>query len=230
MVARGDLGVEIPMERIMVVQKEMVECCNHVGKPVIVATQMLESMIRNPRPTRAEVCDVGNAVLDGADAVMLSGEVAQGDYPVESVRTMHKVVKETEFMSGDLSIYSEEGDPFSDVEVISRSTVKTAEEIDAKLIIVLTETGETARMVAKQRPHVPVMCFTANQKVSRQLQLSRGLLPIISASARPSLDDAIQHAKNLHWVEKDDKVVLLSAEELSQQLGTQTMVRVAQVL
>ncbi|GAB9468793.1 hypothetical protein Gpo141_00006100 [Globisporangium polare] len=231
MVARGDLGVEVPLQKVLTYQKHMVEKCNAVGKPVIVATQMLESMINNPRPTRAEVSDVGNAVLDGADCVMLSGEVAQGKYPVESVRTMMTVVREAdELLSGNH--YELEFDAAtSDVESIASSAVKTAHEMNAKLLIVLTETGFTARMVAKYKPTVPVMCFTNNKKIGRQLQVHRGLYPVVpeEQDRRPTTAEAIKDAKKMGWLVPGDRVVVLSSDSLSEDLGNQIVLRVANV-
>ncbi|TYZ57950.1 hypothetical protein PybrP1_002019 [[Pythium] brassicae (nom. inval.)] len=231
MVARGDLGVEVPLQKVLTYQKYMVERCNAVGKPVIVATQMLESMLNNPRPTRAEVSDVGNAVLDGADCVMLSGEVAQGKYPVESVRTMMTVVREADELltSGH---YERAFDPAqSDVESIASSAVKTAHEMNAKLLIVLTETGFTARMVAKYKPTVPVMCFTHNKKIGRQLQVHRGLYPVVpeNQDRRPTTVEAIKDAKKMGWLEPGDRVVVLSSDSLSDDLGNQIVLRVANV-
>lgn len=231
MVARGDLGVEVPLQKVLTYQKHMVERCNAVGKPVIVATQMLESMLNNPRPTRAEVSDVGNAVLDGADCVMLSGEVAQGKYPVESVRTMMTVVREADELL-TTAHYEREFDPAdSDVESIASSAVKTADEMDAKLLIVLTETGFTARMVAKYRPTVPVMCFTHNKKIGRQLQVHRGLYPVVpeNQDRRPTTVEAIKAAKKMGWLVPGDRVVVLSSDSLSDDLGNQIVLRVANV-
>jgi pyruvate kinase len=208
-----------------------VEKCNAVGKPVIVATQMLESMINNPRPTRAEVSDVGNAVLDGADAVMLSGEVAQGKYPVESVRTMMTVIKEADQLL-ETAKYQFEWDPAtSDIESVAGSAVKTANEMNAKLLIVLTDTGHTARMVAKYKPAVPVMCFTSNKKIGRQLQIHRSLYPVVpeDTSRRPTAAEAITAAKKMGWLVPGDRVVMLSADKLSDDLGKQTVMRVADV-
>lgn len=231
MVARGDLGVEVPLQKVLTYQKHMVERCNAVGKPVIVATQMLESMINNPRPTRAEVSDVGNAVLDGADCVMLSGEVAQGKYPVESVRTMMTVVREADQLLAS-GHFEREFDPAtSDVESIASSAVKTADEMNAKLLIVLTETGFTARMVAKYKPTVPVMCFTSNKKIGRQLQVHRGLYPVVPANhdRRPTTVEAITDAKKMGWLVPGDRVVVLSSDSLSSDLGNQIVLRVANV-
>ncbi|TMW58962.1 hypothetical protein Poli38472_007107 [Pythium oligandrum] len=231
MVARGDLGVEVPLQKVLTYQKTMVEKCNAVGKPVIVATQMLESMLNNPRPTRAEVSDVGNAVLDGADAVMLSGEVAQGKYPVESVRTMMTVIKEADHLL-EHAQYQFEFDPAtSDVESIASSAVKTANEMNAKLLIVLTDSGHTARKVAKYKPTVPVMCFTANKKIGRQLQIHRSLYPVVpeETDRRPTTAEAIVAAKKMGWLVPGDRVVLLSADKLSDDLGKQIVMRVADV-
>lgn len=231
MVARGDLGVEVPLQKVLTYQKHMVERCNAVGKPVIVATQMLESMVNNPRPTRAEVSDVGNAVLDGADAVMLSGEVAQGKYPIESVRTMMTVIKEADHLLEHAKYQFEYEPASSDIESIASSAVKTANERKAKLLIVLTDTGYTARMVAKYKPTVPVMCFTASKKIGRQLQIHRGLYPVVpdASDRRPTTAEAIAAAKKMGWLVPGDRVVMLSADKLSDDLGKQTVMRVADV-
>ncbi|KAJ0392273.1 hypothetical protein ATCC90586_011157 [Pythium insidiosum] len=231
MVARGDLGVEVPLQKVLTYQKYMVEKCNAAGKPVIVATQMLESMLNNPRPTRAEVSDVGNAVLDGADAVMLSGEMANGKYPVESVRTMMTIIKEADSLL-ERQQYQFEWDPAtSDVESVASSAVKTANEMNAQLLIVLTETGYTARMVAKYKPKVPVMCFTPSKKIGRQLQIHRGLYPVVprESDRRPTTSEAIVAAKKMGWLQAGDRVVLLSADKLSNDLGKQIVMRVADV-
>lgn len=230
MVARGDLGVEVPVQKVLTYQKQMVKKCNAVGKPVIVATQMLESMVNNPRPTRAEVSDVGNAVLDGADAVMLSGEVAQGKYPIESVRTMMTVIKEADQLIEKSPIEIAWDPATSDVESIASSAVKTANEMNAKLLIVLTDTGYTARKVAKYKPKVPVMCFTQSHKIGRQLQLHRALYPVIATNnQRPTIVEAIKEAKEYGWLVPGDRVVILSADTLSEDLGQQVIVRVANV-
>lgn len=231
MVARGDLGVEVPLQKVLTYQKQMVSKCNAIGKPVIVATQMLESMTNNPRPTRAEVSDVGNAVLDGADCVMLSGESAQGKYPIESVATMMTVIKEADKLLEGRDRSALTFEPTSSpVESIASSAVKTADEMQAQLLIVLTETGYTARQVAKYKPTVPVMCFTNNKKVGRQLQIHRGLYPVVPESQhRPTAAEAIVEAKKLGWLKPGDRVVLLSGDRLSDDLGKQIVMRVADV-
>lgn len=231
MVARGDLGVEVPAQKVLTYQKHMVERCNSVGKPVVVATQMLESMVNNPRPTRAEVSDVGNAVLDGADCVMLSGEVANGKYPVESVRTMMTVIREADSLLETSQYAFEYEGSSSDVESIASSAVKTANELNANLLIVLTETGYTARKVAKYKPTVPVMCFTANKKVARQLQVHRSLYPVVPGNQehRPTPAEAISQAKSMGWLQPGNRVVIVSADKLSDDLGNQIVMRVANV-
>ncbi|RQM24450.1 hypothetical protein B5M09_009379 [Aphanomyces astaci] len=171
MVARGDLGVEIPLAQVFTCQKMMVSKSNAVGKPVIVATQMLDSMIRNPRPTRSEILDVGNAVVDGADCVMLSGEVAQGKYPVESVSTMLSIIKEGESFVARFPISPS---IVTGRDSLASAAVNVAYELKAKLIVALTKDGNLARDVAKFKPSVPVMSYTPSRKVGRQLQLHRG--------------------------------------------------------
>ncbi|KDO20647.1 pyruvate kinase [Saprolegnia parasitica CBS 223.65] len=227
MVARGDLGVEIPMHQVLTCQKDMVAKCNAVGKPVIVATQMLESMIRNPRPTRAEILDVGNAVLDGADAVMLSGEVAQGKWPVESVSTMMSVVKEADAYTKREQYKT---DALSQQEAVASAVATTAKALHAAMIVVMTETGDVARLVSKHKPSVPVMCYTTSQKVGRQLQVHRGLYPIVAPTkCKMNLHDAILTAKKLGWLHSGDKVVMLSSDSAKHEMGQQFVMRVATV-
>ncbi|KAH7491429.1 Pyruvate kinase [Phytophthora ramorum] len=233
MCARGDLGVEVPAQKVLTYQKMMVDKCNAIGKPVIVATQMLESMQNNPRPTRAEVSDVGNAVLDGADCVMLSGESAQGKYPIESVNTMNTVIKEADelLLQPTYRAKFRFAPPTSDVESAVSSAVKTADEMKAQLMIVLTATGYTARKVAKYKPTVPVMCFTTNLKVGRQLQIHRGLYPVVpdDLTRRPTTAEAIAQAKKMGWLSSGDRVVVISGDKLSDDLGREIVMGVADV-
>lgn len=175
MVARGDLGMEIPPEKVFLAQKMMIRKCNIIGKPVITATQMLESMCNNPRPTRAECTDVANAVLDGTDSVMLSGETAGGEYPVEAVTMMAHICREAESVIDYKSLYlAVRGSTIANMghmvtaEAIASSAVKTALDMDAKMLVVLTESGNTARMVAKYRPKMPILILTPSKHVAQQ--------------------------------------------------------------
>ena len=186
MVARGDLGVEIPSESVAIAQKMMISKCNLVGKPVVTATQMLDSMIRNPRPTRAEMTDVANAVVDGTDCVMLSGETAKGSYPVETVETMVQIVGAAERMFDSEGRYKaivdavkESEKRISVAETIASSGVKTGFDIGCKLILCLTQSGSTARLVTKYRPEAPVICVTSDQSVARQLLVHTGAFPVV---------------------------------------------------
>ncbi|WP_018126978.1 pyruvate kinase [Balneola vulgaris] len=179
MVARGDLGIEIPTEQVPIVQKQLIQKCRAVGKPVITATQMLDSMINNPRPTRAESSDVANAVIDGTDAVMLSGETAAGKYPLEAVNVMDKICRTVEenrtHIYSTLDYKKPEWKEKQIVESLSFSCVNIAENVEAKVIGTLTHSGSTARRIAKFRPNVPIIAFTENQKVRRQLNLVWGV-------------------------------------------------------
>mmetsp|Transcript_23852 Transcript_23852/g.48801 ORF Transcript_23852/g.48801 Transcript_23852/m.48801 type:complete len:570 (+) Transcript_23852:138-1847(+) len=199
MVARGDLGVEIPFRKVFAAQKMMVEKCNAQGKPVIVATQMLDSMQRNPRPTRAEVTDVGSAVLDGADAVMLSGETAAGKYPIESLKAMRMILKEADEIIDKGASFNRVNTNESLVDLrniyedqclhaVAKSSVKSARDLGAQLIIVITVSGKVARFVASHRPTVPVLAFCTDAQVARRLQLSRGILPVLLQSKLNPLD------------------------------------------
>ncbi|CAM9980675.1 unnamed protein product, partial [Pylaiella littoralis] len=214
MVARGDLGVELPPEQVTNLQKKMVRQCNRVGKPVIVATQMLESMQTNPRPTRAEVSDVTNAVYDGADAVMLSGESAQGKYPVESVEMMRCIIDEAESWKGSnpelVLPDAAEASATSEMEGIASATVHAAHSLKAKLIVVVTKKGHMARLVAKFRPNVPVMCMCPDVKVGRQLILNRGLHPVVlePPGSLCSQAEAVELAKGAGFCKAGDTVLV----------------------
>ncbi len=228
MVARGDLGVEIPMHQVLSCQKDMVHKCNIAGKPVIVATQMLESMIKNPRPTRAEIMDVGNAVLDGADAVMLSGEVAYGKYPVASVQTMMSVIKEADALVQSRAFVAPK--VVGEREAVAASVVQTARDLHAALIVVLTPKGELAQLVSKFRPNVPVLCYTQSLKIGRQLQMYRGLYPIVTTKEHLALEDAIEVAKKMGWLHPQDKVVMFSYDPKScLRMDKQYVMRIATV-
>ncbi|MTI65657.1 MAG: pyruvate kinase [Firmicutes bacterium] len=195
MVARGDLGVEIPAEEVPMVQKRIIRKCNTAGKPVITATQMLDSMIRNPRPTRAEVTDVANAILDGTDAIMLSGETAAGKYPVEAVITMSNIANKTE-SSLDYDHLLKTKTRKSDVTVtnaISHATCNTAQDLEATAIITATSSGYTARAVSKFRPEAPIIASTTSEMVMRKLALVWGVYPIIAEETN-STDEIIEVA------------------------------------
>eukprot|EP01087_Luapelamoeba_hula_P005115 TRINITY_DN151_c1_g1_i1.p1 TRINITY_DN151_c1_g1~~TRINITY_DN151_c1_g1_i1.p1 ORF type:complete len:502 (-),score=76.22 TRINITY_DN151_c1_g1_i1:60-1565(-) len=217
MVARGDLGVEIPIEKVATAQKMMIHKCNFVGKPVITATQMLESMVSNPRPTRAEATDVANAVFDGSDCVMLSGETAKGKYPVATVNIMSRISRQAE---GDIDyralykrLRAAAVPPVPIPDTIASGAVKTQWDICARLIICLTESGNTARLVSKYRPSCPVLCVTSDERVARQLVLCRATVPFLVSSMKGTdriLRDAFEYAKSLHLIRNGDLVVLTS--------------------
>ncbi len=176
MVARGDLGVELPMEEVPLLQKEIVRKANRLGKPVIIATQMLKSMTESPRPTRAEVTDVANAVLDGADALMLSEETAIGKYPIDAVRVMSLIAEHTE---RDPSVYHRYPEAHASItEAIGESACQLAERVEAVAIIPSTASGSTAKLVAKFRPRTPIIAVTYSEKVQNKLALVWGVQPL----------------------------------------------------
>ena len=220
MVARGDLGIEIPAPEVFLVQKKLIAKCNLAGKPVICATQMLESMTYNPRPTRAEVSDVANAILDGADCVMLSGETAKGNYPIEAVTMMHNTALLAEqtipYPTLFNDIREETKKPTETVETIACAAVAASYEQNAKAIVVLSTSGTTARLVAKYRPTCPIIMITRNPHSARYSHLYRGVYPFVYTEDR--LDDwqsdvelrlqsAIAEAAMLKIIKKGDTII-----------------------
>ncbi|MGK7951575.1 MAG: pyruvate kinase [Xenococcaceae cyanobacterium] len=210
MVARGDLGVELPAEDVPILQKRLITTANKLGIPVITATQMLDSMLNNPRPTRAEVSDVANAILDGTDAVMLSNETAVGQYPVEAVTTMAKIARRIEREQKRI-----EPDPnfkkWSIPNAISAAVGQIAEQLEASAIMTLTKTGSTARNVSKFRPKTPILAITPHVHVSRRLQLVWGVKPLLVldlASATQTFQAAINVAQEKDWLSAGDLVVM----------------------
>ena len=213
MVARGDLGIETAPEAVPMVQKMIIAKCLAAAKPVITATQMLDSMIRNPRPTRAEASDVANAVLDGTDAIMLSGETANGSYPVEAVRTMAKIAQEAERVRESQSFNFKYPEPgiFTSAGAICRAAVYTANDTNSKAIIAPTVSGATARLMASFRPHVPLVAITPSPMVQRQLCLYWGTYPLLTrrlSNMDEVVTDAITVALRHSFVGPGDTVVL----------------------
>ncbi|SDG33059.1 pyruvate kinase [Fontibacillus panacisegetis] len=233
MVARGDLGVEIQVEEVPLVQREIIVKCNTVGKPVIVATHMLESMQINPRPTRAEVSDVSTAVLQGADVLMLSGETAAGKYPVESVRTMATVAEKAE-TSID---YSEQFalrkimKSANVTEIISQAAASSSLELNAKAIITPTESGFTARMVSKYRPKAPIIAITRHPHVMMKLCLMWGVIPVMGSEVR-STDEmfasAIENSCKTGLL-KDGDFVVISAGVPIGKSGSTNLIKIQQI-
>jgi pyruvate kinase len=236
MVARGDLGMEIPIEKIFYAQKVMIFKCNVQGKPVVTATQMLESMIKSPRPTRAEATDVANAILDGTDCVMLSGETAAGAYPELAVQTMSRICLQaeshTDYGAAFKLITNAAPIPMSPLESLASSAVRTANVTKASLILVLTRGGTTARLLAKYRPSMPVLSAVvpevktdnnfnwtcSDERPARHSMIVRGLIPMLSAGTAKASDTeateeaisfALDHAKMLNLCKSGDSVVAL---------------------
>ncbi len=219
MVARGDMGVEIPFENIPKLQKMLIEKGYNAGKQVITATQMLESMIKNPRPTRAETTDVANAIYDGTSAIMLSGETAAGLYPVEAVKTMALIAETTENnINYSKRFHAREVDKGENVtNAISHATVTTALDLNAKAILTVTTTGGTAKLLSKYRPNRPILSCTPNERTWRQLSLSWGVVPIMSRLMETT-DDLFNHAVDCAvkegYLENGDLVVITAGVPL----------------
>ena len=197
MVARGDLGVEIPTEEVPIVQKALIQKCNQAGKPVITATQMLDSMQQNPRPTRAEASDVANAIFDGTDAIMLSGETAAGDYPIEAVQTMARIAVRTEEALVNQDAFALKAYSQTDMtEAIGQSVGHTARNLNIQTIVAATESGHTARMIAKYRPKANIVAVTFTERQMRGLALTWGVSPVVSAKPG-STDDMFNLATKI---------------------------------
>lgn len=225
MVARGDLGVEIPVEEVPLVQKEIIAKCNYAGKMVIIATQMLDSMIVNPRPTRAEVSDVANAIFDGADAIMLSGETAAGKYPVEVVKTMAKVAKRAEESLPYPQILREKriSRTQSITDAISFATCATAETLGASAIITATRTGLTSKMVAKYRPEANIIAATPDENMLNRLALVWGVYPVLINETIGTDDlftEAIHRALEKEYINYGDLLILTAGTPSSLSGGT----------
>lgn len=213
MVARGDLGIETSPETVPTVQKMIINKCHRAARPVITATQMLDSMIRNPRPTRAEASDVANAVLDGSDAIMLSGETAAGSYPVESVNTMVKIAREAEKVrkATNITVTHEKPTIFTASGAICHAAMQTAEDVKAKAIVAPSVSGATARLIAAFRPDVPLVAVTPSPMVQRRLCLYWGTYPLLTqrlSNTDEVVTDAIAVAQKHGYVSEGDTVVL----------------------
>ena len=230
MVARGDMGVEIPFEELPAIQKKIIRKCYSAGKPVITATQMLDSMIRNPRPTRAEITDVANAIYDGTSAIMLSGETSIGKYPVESLLTMSKIAIETE---RDIDYVKRFNETHVHVlrnvtNAVSRASCETAHMLNASAIVTVTKSGHTANMVSKYRPACPILAYTAYRKVYNQLSLSWGVLPDL-AERKDSTDEVFLQAvskASASKILKNGDLVVITGGMIADVSGTTNMLKV----
>jgi len=233
MVARGDLGVEIPPEEVPLLQKQFINKCNKLGKPVITATQMLDSMIRNPRPTRAEASDVANAIFDGTDAVMLSGETAIGRFPIEAVKTMSRIAERTEEGLDFKRIMEELSSTMRKTVTgaISYSTSRVAYELGADAIITATQSGYTARMVSKYKPRAPIVAVTSRRQVASQLTLTWGVHALVCPPAN-STDDMFRNSIQVSLREgliSDGNLVVITAGVPVGVSGTTNLLRVETV-
>ncbi|WP_443661461.1 pyruvate kinase [Clostridium sp.] len=233
MVARGDMGVELPIEKVPIIQKMIIHKCNKSGKPVITATQMLDSMIRNPRPTRAEASDITNAIFDGTDAIMLSGESANGKYPLEAALTMAKIAIEAEsnidFRDALIKKIYEPLDNISDA--ISLATCTTADKLNVSAILTATQSGYTARMVSKYRPRCPVIAVTPSKQVARGLAINFGVQSILSiklTSTDELMADAVGKSLAAGYIKKGDIVIIAAGIPVGEP-GTTNMMKIQQV-
>jgi pyruvate kinase len=232
MVARGDLGIEIPAEQVPMSQKRIIERCNEAGIPVVTATQMLDSMIRNPRPTRAEASDVANALLDGTDAVMLSGETTIGRYPIESLQTMTRIICEVEEKQIDIPVRPfrplEESVNLSIARAVGHAARDAAHNLDLAAIIAVTASGYTAQMVSRYRPRAPIIAITPDERVQRQLNLCWGVTPLLGSRTRSTdemIANALQTVRERELVEKGDLVAIMAGTAGSEP-GTTNLLRI----
>ena len=232
MVARGDMGVEVPFEKLPAIQKHLITKCRLLGKRVITATEMLESMIHNPRPTRAEISDVANAVYDGTSAIMLSGETAVGEYPVLTVQTMAKIAETAESDIDYASkFYSSEFKIKNSVDAISHATCAMAIDIDARAIVACSLSGMTARLVSRFRAPVPIIGLTTNETTWRKLALSWGVIPVV-CEKYTSIDVLFYIAKNtaadVLSLKKGDKIVVTGGD-ITGKSGNTNLIKVEEI-
>lgn len=230
MVARGDLGVEIPAETVPLVQKRLIKKCNELGKPVITATQMLDSMQRNPRPTRAEASDVANAIFDGTDAIMLSGETAAGHYPVESVQTMNAIATRVEKALNYQELLKKRSQQVGATvtDAIGQSVVHTSLNLNVNAILAPTESGYTAKMISKYRPQAQIIGVTTDEKVLRKLTLVWGVHPVLGenvATIDEMLDMSVRAARKSNNIENGDVVVITAGVPVGKS-GTTNLMKV----
>jgi pyruvate kinase len=232
MVARGDMGVEMPIENVPIAQKQIIRKCYLAAKPVITATQMMESMMENPMPTRAEVSDVANACFDSTSAAMLSGETAIGKYPVQVVRMMRTVIEAVEKEFDYLDFHHDVPPEVQNGDIpaiMSYNAVSVAYRCDAKALIVLTETGHAARLLSRLRPRMPIYAFLTNERLYHQMAINWGVVPLIHSGKGTRLDavvnEAISICKHKALLKKGDRVVIVAGLPLAHQ-GTTNMIRV----
>jgi pyruvate kinase len=232
MVARGDLGIEIPTEKVPMAQKQIIQRCNEAGVPVVTATQMLDSMIRNPRPTRAEASDVANALLDGTDAVMLSGETSIGRFPVQALQTMVRIACEVEGEQTDIPVRPyqplEENINLSIARAVARAARETAQNLDLAAIIAITASGYTARIVSRYRPRAPILAITPDERVQRQLQVYWGVTPLLAPRTENTdemTSNALQAVQQQGLVKEDD-LVAITAGTAGSEPGTTNLLRI----
>lgn len=230
MIARGDMGVEIPYEELPAMQKKIIRKVYNSGKQVITATQMLDSMIKNPRPTRAEITDVANAIYDGTSAIMLSGETAAGDYPLDSLRAMVKITLRTEADIDYIKRFSQReylANP-DITDAISRSTVTTAHDLNAKMIVTVTTSGKTARMISRFRPQCDIMGCTTDPVICRQLNMAWGITPLLIAVEHDTFelfDHALQSIEKAGYIKKGELAVMTAGVPLGIS-GTTNIIKV----
>ena len=230
MIARGDMGVEIPSEEVPVLQKKIIKQASNSGKPVITATQMLDSMMKNPRPTRAETTDVANAIYDGTGAIMLSGETAAGKYPIQALQTMVRIAERTEedidYVKRFQAIETEANPNVTSA--ISHATCTTAHDLNAKAIITVTTSGGTARNISQYRPACPIIGCATHPQVCRQLNLAWGITPIHIREEEDTFvlfDQAVKQVKEHGYVETGDLTVITAGVPLGI-VGTSNLLKV----
>ena len=240
MVARGDLGVEVPLHRVPTIQKQIIEAGRHYGKPVVVATQMLDSMIKHPRPSRAEASDVANTVFDATDALLLTGETAAGAYPVRTVRTMVEIIEEAESYALSrasnwrykLLVEADSGGFPEVADAVARAGVFTAQNLGVQKLVAFSRSGFTARLVSRYRPSVPVLVLTLDEQVARQMQLLWGVQPLF-VSTRPDTEEEIMRLvekllKSARLVKSGERLVVLMGSTVGDRRPT-NMMRIHQV-